>query len=210
MLEKRGRFIVFEGLDGSGKSTQVRYLAKRLQAKGLSAYETFEPTDSPIGSLIHQIMIGRIHSDHKTIASLFVADRIDHLLNEVNGIRQKVVNGTIVISDRYYFSSYAYHGVHIPIEWIIQANSLAAEILRPDVNIFLDVPPDECVARLNREKWHLELYENSDTLRKVREKYLESFRLLADEEKVLVVDANAEPQEVADNVWKLVEDLFRK
>jgi len=207
MGASQGRFIVFEGLDGSGKSTQVRYLARRLQRQRVRVYETFEPTDSPIGALIHQIMVGRIHCDHKTIAALFVADRIDHLLNEVNGIYHKVTNGTIVVSDRYYFSSYAYHGVHLPIEWIVQANSLAADVLRPDVNIFLDVPPDECVARLNREKWHLELYENSDMLHRVRQKYLESFAMLKDRERVLVVKADDDPEKVADEVWSGIKDI---
>jgi len=208
MSGNRGRFIVFEGLDGSGKSTQVRHLARRLQAEGISVYETFEPTDSPIGSLIHQIMMGRIHCDHRTIAALFVADRIDHLLNEVNGIYHKVREGRIVVSDRYYFSSYAYHGVHMPVEWIVQANSLAAGVLRPDVNIFLDVPPDKCVARLNREKWHLELYENSEMLRKVRQKYLECFAMLDSIERVVLVNADADPNQVADEVWSTVAKIL--
>ena len=86
---KRGIFIAFEGIDGSGKSTQVARLAKRLRSMDYKVYETFEPTDSPIGSLIHQIMIGRIQAGQETIASLFVADRVDHLLNDINGILKK-------------------------------------------------------------------------------------------------------------------------
>lgn len=208
MQNGKGRFIVFEGLDGSGKGTQIKYLANKLRAKGLKVYETFEPTNSPIGSLIHQIMTGRIHSDHKTIAALFVADRIDHLLNEADGIYDKVINGVVVISDRYYFSSYAYHGIHIPIEWVINANSLSAKILRPDVNIFLDLPPEKCLARLNKERWHLELYENIENMRSVREKYLESFQMLKDKEKVIIINADAYPDEIAENVWNSIKHMF--
>jgi len=208
MGKNKGRFIVFEGLDGSGKSTQIRYLASTLRAKELKVYETFEPTDSPIGSLIHQIMTHRIRSDHKTIAALFVADRIDHLLNEVNGIYSKIMSGVIVISDRYYFSSYAYHGIHIPMEWVIQANSLSAKILRPDINIFLDLEPEECLARLNKERWHLELYENIESMRNVREKYFEAFKRLGDEEKMVVMDGNKHPDEIAENIWKEVKVMF--
>lgn len=208
MQNGKGRFIVFEGLDGSGKSTQIKYLANKLRAKGLKVYETFEPTDSPIGSLIHQIMIGRIHSDQKTIAALFVADRIDHLLNDVNGIYDKVINGVVVISDRYYFSSYAYHGIHIPIEWVINANSLSEEILKPDVNIFLDLPPEKCLARLNKERWHFELYENIENMRSVKEKYLESFQILKDKEKVIIINADTNPNEIAENIWNSIKHMF--
>jgi dTMP kinase len=208
MHNDKGRFIVFEGLDGSGKSTQIKYLANRLRAKGLKVYETFEPTDSPIGSLIHQIMIGRIHSNQKTIAALFVADRIDHLLNNINGIHEKVINGVVVISDRYYFSSYAYHGIHIPIEWVINANSLSKEILKPDVNIFLDLPPKKCLERLNKERWHFELYENIENMRSVREKYLESFQILKDKEEVIIINADTNPNEVAKNIWDSIKYMF--
>jgi dTMP kinase len=208
MQNSKGQFIVFEGLDGSGKSTQIKYLANKLLTKGLKVYETCEPTDSPIGSLIHQIMIGRIHSDQKTIAALFVADRIDHLLNDVNGIYDKVMNGVIVISDRYYFSSYAYHGIHIPIEWVINANSLSEEILRPDINIFLDLSPEKCLDRLNKERWHFELYENIENMRSVRKKYLESFKILKDKEKVIIINADTYPNEIAENIWNSIKHMF--
>ena len=87
---KKNLFIAFEGIDGSGKSTQVKMLAEKLISEGHKVYTTFEPTDSPIGSIIRNIMKGRMQADHKTIAGLFVADRLDHLLNEVNGIVKKM------------------------------------------------------------------------------------------------------------------------
>ncbi len=208
MENGKGRFIVFEGLDGSGKSSQIKYLVKRLQAEKLRVYETFEPTDSPMGTLIHQIMTGRVRSDHKTIAALFVADRLDHLLNDVNGIYDKIMKGAIVISDRYYFSSYAYHGIHVPIEWIINANSLSAEILKPDVNIFLDSVPEKCLTRLNKKRWHLELYENIENMRSVRAKYFEAFQMLKDEEEVIIISGDDRPDKIAENIWNSIKHMF--
>ena len=127
---RRGKFIVFEGIDGSGKSTQSSLLTAHLQARGLPCYRTFEPTDSPIGSLIHQMMTGRIRADNKVIAALFVADRYDHLTNPLDGFKEKLDAGVTVVADRYYFSSYAYHGVDLDMDWVIAANSISAELPR--------------------------------------------------------------------------------
>ena len=152
-----GKFIVFEGIDGSGKSTQIQMLSEKLKQNQIPVYATFEPTDSPIGSLIHQIMIGRMKTDNKVIAALFAADRLDHLLNEVNGIAAKVQQGITVVSDRYYLSSYAYHSVDMPLEQVIAANAPSRDILRPDVHIFIDVDPDVALERISKNRFHKEL-----------------------------------------------------
>ena len=103
--QSRGVFIAFEGIDGSGKSTQIQKLTSRLSAQGIKSYETREPTDAPIGSLIHQIMTGRVVSvDNRAIASLFAADRVDHLLNPYDGICKKLENGFLLfLTDIYFF-----------------------------------------------------------------------------------------------------------
>ena len=120
--KQKGNFIAFEGIDGSGKSTQIGLLAERLKKEGVCCYTTMEPTNAPVGSLVRQVMTGRIRMDNKAIAALFAADRLDHLLNEVDGIASKIEEGTTVLTDRYYFSSYAYHSVDVPMEWVIRAN----------------------------------------------------------------------------------------
>jgi len=207
-MSNSGKFVAFEGIDGSGKSHQIRLLCEKIRDTKRKTYETFEPTDSPIGSLIHQMMTGRINSNDKTIAALFVADRLDHLLNDVNGILQKVVDGNIVLTDRYYFSSYAYHGIHMPLEWVIDANHLCHEILKPDINIFIDVPPERCLERINKERWHLELYENLENMKRVRDKYFEAFDVLSDKEHIVIIDGDRPAQEVADAIWTHVEGLL--
>ena len=91
------------------KEHQVRLLTYKLNHFRHRVFTTCEPTDSPIGSIIRDIFKHRIKGDHRTIAGLFVADRLDHLLNKLNGILKKLEDGYTVICGRYYFSSYAYH-----------------------------------------------------------------------------------------------------
>lgn len=201
----KGCFIAIEGIDGSGKSTQIALLNERLKNMGVYSYTTMEPTDSPIGSLIHQIMIGRIKTDNKVIAALFVADRLDHLLNDVNGILAKIEEGVTVITDRYYFSSYAYHSVDMPMEWVINANEQCSNILRPTVNIFIDADPDIAIKRIAQNRFHQELFEKKSRLIKVREKYLEAIKLLENKETIVCVNGNRSPEEIADDIWEAVK-----
>ena len=209
--QSSGVFIAFEGIDGSGKSTQIQKLTSRLSAQGIRCYETREPTDAPIGSLVHQIMTGRVVSvDNRAIASLFAADRVDHLLNPYDGICKKLENGISVISDRYYFSSYAYHGVDIDMDWVINANKISSEILKPTITVFLDLPVKRALERIQRERFHTELYEKEERLTKVREKYFEAFEKLKCSENVAVIDADNSVEVIADKVWEKVSPLFTK
>lgn len=201
----KGNFIAFEGIDGSGKSTQVRLLTERMKEEGIYCYTTMEPTDSPIGTLIHQIMTGRIKADNKVIAALFAADRLDHLLNDINGIVSKINEGITVISDRYYFSSYAYHSVDMSMDWVIKANEQSSNILKPTVNIFIDVNPDTAIERIAKNRFHQELFEKKSRLVKVREKYLEAFEKLKETETVIIVDGNKSKQEIADDIWEKIK-----
>ena len=205
---KMGCFIAFEGIDGSGKSTQIHLLKKRLEREGIKCYSTCEPTDSPIGSLIHQIMTGRVLSDNKVVAALFVADRLDHLLNPTNGIYEKIMDGISVISDRYYFSSYAYHSVDMPMEWVISANSQSAEILRPSVTVFIDVNPDDALRRIAKTRFQPELFETRERLVSVREKYFEAFEKLKDVENILIVDGEKEENLLGAEIWEKLKAYF--
>lgn len=205
---RSGNFIAFEGIDGSGKSTQLAYLKERLNRQAVPYYETREPTDSPIGSMIHQIMTGRIQTDNKVIAALFVADRLDHLLNDTDGLCDKINQGITVISDRYYFSSYAYQSVDIDMDWIIHANSVCADILRPACNIFIDVEPDEALNRIAKGRFRTELFETKERLTMVRKNYFEAFGKLKDREKIIVINGSQEPEKVAEDIWKEISYLF--
>jgi dTMP kinase len=203
----KGKFIVFEGIDASGKSTQIRMLEHYLKEKGVPVYLTREPTDSPFGALAHQCMTGRIDSDEKAIAAVMAADRLDHIYNKTNGLLDKINAGVTVISDRYYFSSYAYQGAHLDMDWVIELNRLSAEALRPDVNIFIDIDAQTSMNRL-QGRGDLERYEKLDKQLKVREQYFAAFDRMKNEENVQIVQSEKEPAQTQANIRKIVDKIF--
>jgi dTMP kinase len=204
---KKNLFIALEGIDGSGKSTQVKLLADNLTKAGHAVYPTFEPTNSRIGSIIKDIFKHKMEADHKTIAALYVADRLDHLLNKENGVLKKLEEGYTVITDRYYFSSYAYHSLYMPMDWVIRANSLSAELLKPDLNIYIDIFPEVSMKRLHKGRDVIELFETPAELRLVREKYFEAFELLKLEENIFITDGNRRPEAIAADIWEMVSHM---
>jgi dTMP kinase len=181
----------------------------RLSKLGLKCYGTKEPTDSPIGSLIRQILTGRIKADRRVLANLFAADRADHLLNDTDGICHKINNGISVVTDRYYFSSYAFNGGNdIDMDWLININAVSFGILRPDITVFLDVTAERAMQRINSSRFHLEFFEQEDRLRLVREKYFEAFAKLKGVENVAVIDADADEETVAGRIWEKLSGYF--
>ncbi|MCS3798152.1 dTMP kinase [Niastella sp. OAS944] len=208
MKTRKNLFIALEGIDGSGKSTQTKLLTEQLTAQGHKVYSTFEPTNNQIGKLIRDILRGNTKADHRVIAGLFVADRLDHLLNEEYGIVKKLEEGYTVIMDRYLFSSYAYQGAHMDIDWVIQANAMSAQILRPDVNIFIDVSPEVSMHRVHTNRENVELFETLDGLKLVRSKYMEAFEKLKDVEYVFSVDGNRTPGLIAQDIWQKVQSML--
>ena len=206
--KKRGAFIAFEGIDGSGKGTQIKKLKKRLEKEGYPIFRTAEPNDSPFGSLIHQIMIGRVKTTNDVIAAMFVADRLDHIENDTNGLLKFINQGINVITDRYYFSSYAYQSVDLPMDWIIEANRPAAQLLRPDLTVFIDVDPQVTMARIEQNRLTRELFEKTDRLTETRKRYFEAFEKLKDEEKILIINGDRDIDEIAEDIWEKTRHLF--
>ncbi len=206
---KRNVFIAIEGTDGSGKSTQAKLLAEKMSANGHKVHLTFEPTNGKIGSLLRSILKGTEKADQTTIAGLFLADRLDHLLNEEDGLVKKMADGYTIISDRYYFSSYAYHGVYVDMDWVIACNEMCARILKPDMNIFVDVPTDECMRRIVTNRENAELYETNEILKKVRDNYLKAFSKLNEKEQIVTVNGNRPIDEVAAEIWEKCSVLLK-
>lgn len=203
-----GRFLVFEGIDGSGKSTQIQQIHKRLKNKGMNAVATCEPTDGPVGSLIRKMLAGSVETDQLTIASLFAADRTDHLLNKANGVKAMVDQGQVVLCDRYYFSSYAYHAQYMEMDCVIQANALNAKILKPTATLFIDVDPDICLERILNNRDSLDMYEKIDILKRVRDNYFLAFERLKDQEQVIIIDGNDSQACVEERIWKEIQQLL--
>lgn len=140
----RGRFIVIEGIDGSGTTLQTRAVADWLTARGHRVLETREPSTGAIGALARQRL--RVDADAApvTLALLFAADRLDHITREVE---PALVAGTIVVSDRYLMSSLAYQALDCELAWVRQINRHAPQ---PDLTLVLDVPADVAFARAQR------------------------------------------------------------
>ena len=205
---EKGKFIVLEGIDGSGKSSQIGPLMKRLEGLGVPCRADREPTGGPVGSLIRQIFTGRVTADNRVIAALYAADRIDHLVNEVDGLCAAIDQGITVVSDRYYFSSYAYHSVDMDMEWVIQANSVSAGLLRPTLTVFLDVPVETTLERIRKNRFVEEIFDQEDRLRKTRELYFRAFECLKGVENVAVVDGSGSREQVARRVWAAVAPYF--
>jgi dTMP kinase len=184
----RGRFIVVEGIDGSGKSTVCKALKISLEEHGETIYLTKEPTENPIGSLIRLHMSRRVKFDERVIALLFAADRIDHIVNDNDGIMKYLDAGTTVISDRYYHSSFAYHRMHCPTDWIHTINSYSTDLLRPDFCFFIDVSPKTSLERIQRGRHTKERYESESQLQKVRSYYHEALKDLESCENIVFID----------------------
>ena len=198
---KKNLFIAFEGIDGSGKSTQLKLLKEKFEQAGHKVYTTFEPTGSPIGKIIRDIFTHKMEADHRTIAALFVADRLDHLLNKTDGLLKMLEEGYTVITDRYYLSSYAYQSAHVDLDWVIRANSLSAGLLRPDLNVYIDISPEQSIDRIKKGRDSTELYETLENLQKVHDKYFEVMEMLKDEEAIFVTDGNRSPEMISAEIW---------
>ncbi len=163
-MSKKGVFICIEGLDGCGKTTQAKLLAKKLR-KSHNAVCTAEPSRGKIGTFIRKrCLYGEKRLSTVVEALLFAADRVEHVENEV---LPALDEGRLVISDRYVYSSLAYQGATgLNIEWIEQINEHA---LKPDLAIFIDVDPKTVMSRLKPKR---SVMENIETLKKVRDVYL--------------------------------------
>ena len=206
--EKRAPFIVFEGIDGSGKSTQLKLLCEKLRTLGIKYVSTREPTDERIGRFIRSILSGDTPADNRVTAALFVADRLDHLFSPQYGMTGILENGSAVICDRYYFSSYAYHSVDLPMKWVMDANSVAAQTLRADCTVFIDLPPEKAMARIRKNRENVEIFETLARQTAVRENYLKAFSLTKDVENVVTIDGDRLAEEIAKDVWDAVKKYF--
>lgn len=202
--DSRGRFIVFEGIDGAGKTTQIELLENHLQKLGRQVYRTAEPTESVSGGMLRDALSGVSNRSACEMAALFVLDRIFHNINPVNGIQKMLHDGVDVICDRYYYSSLAYQGSETDEAWVCDMNLNCPEILRPDLCIFLDLTPEQSMARINRGRVTHEIYETQERLTRVRNQFYRVFERLRDVDKICVVNADRPVQEIHTDILKLL------
>ncbi len=204
---KRGLFIVFEGIDGSGKSTQIKLLKEALSERGRKVCVTAEPTDSVSGRLLREALSGASHRSPSELAALFLLDRIYHNVGE-GGIEQLLSEGYDVVCDRYYYSSLAYQGSETDATWVKAMNLDCPEIRKPDVCIFLDLDADTSLSRIGGRGGVTEIYEEKGKLERIRQKYFEVFESLRGRDNVKIISAAASPEEVAEAVFGAVDELL--
>ena len=205
-----GKFIVFEGLDGSGKSTQIRCLEQRLRDMGRRVDVTAEPTVSALGGLVRDALSGFTPRSGGEIAALFMADRVQHNVNPVWGIQKMLASGFDVICDRYYYSSMAYQGTVTDPDWVERINLDCPEIRRPDLCVFLDVDYERCRRRMEEGRAFLEIYENEASMIATRRRYYAVFEELKERDRIAVIDAGRPVEEVAEDVFRAVLPLFSR
>ncbi len=206
-MKNKGKFIVFEGIDGSGKSTQLKRLAAYLQSQGVPCVITCEPTHSDIGSLLRACLTGEKDADERAIAALFAADRLDHIFNKENGIKKLLDEGVTVLCDRYYLSSFAYNGGFVPLEWVISLNELACKEMKPDLTVYIELSPEACAQRL-KKRASSERYESLEKQIAIHERYLELFERFKGEENLAVVQSDMDKDVTEGNIRKAVLPLL--
>ena len=204
-------FIVLEGLDGAGKSTQIRLLADALRAEGERVFCDVEPTGAETGRLLRRILSGEVPSSPWATAALFLSDRINQNTDPENGIRRHLLDGETVILDRYYFSTFAYQGYETSLEWTTAIHYGCPALARPDLVVFLTMDPETCIDRItkNRGEGALEIYETAERLTRVRRQFEETFKYLGKRENVAIVDASGSVEEVHARVMEAVKTRLR-
>lgn len=183
-----GTFIVFEGLDGSGQSTQVRMLTEYLEGKGKQVLATKEPTsDSDAGRKIIEVLTHKATVAPDELQKLFVVDRGLHLQNF---IIPALMDGSIVISDRYFLSTLAFGGISCDMEWLKQINS---DFILPDVTFLLRTKPEVSLQRIAARGKAVELFEKLEKLEKVTVNYA---KLAEEYESCKVIDGEQSIEDV--------------
>jgi dTMP kinase len=193
----KGAFIVLEGGDGSGKTTQARSLHSALRRMGYKVHSTAEPSRSTVGRLIRRKVLHAPKTSPEVEALLFAADRFLHLESEILPV---LADGKIVVCDRYMYASFAYQGAQgIDSRWLREINRFA---VKPDLAMYLDVPAETGLSRIRRKKSVLEKLELQ---RHVRDEYLK----LVQGGELALVDSTQPVAEVRENILGLVKPKLR-
>lgn len=207
-MEKK-LFIVFEGIDSSGKSTQADLLKDYFLVRKELAVISSEPSNGIIGNLIRQALKQRIifsrdrYLFDRQMAYLFAADRHDHLYNDIDGVFKLIKNNYHVISTRYYFSSLAYNCDTVEqFEFIKKLND---RFPNPDITVYIDIPIEISLARL-QERSLQEIYENKTKLTKVREQYQQIFTSYNG--KVIILDGTQDKFKIHQQITEFIQNNF--
>ncbi|MDR1211296.1 MAG: dTMP kinase, partial [Spirochaetaceae bacterium] len=167
-MEILPNFIVFEGGDGTGTSTQLNLLREKLHPPGRRVFLTCEPTDGPLGRVIRNVLGGELELTRETLAFLFAADRHEHLYGQ-GGVCALCREGALVVSDRYVPSSLVYQGIDCGDELPARLNKLFPA---PQILIYFELDPITAMERIGK-RGKTELFEYREFQEKARRRYLD-------------------------------------
>ncbi len=194
---KRGKFIVFEGIDGCGKTTQTTMLCDYITNKSgkRCLYEREPDSRNVIGAIIRSALYGGVKILPEGMAYLHVADRLEH----VAYMMPLLEAGNNIICDRYYISNMAYNSTKdLSVEQVMELNRPVWEKLQPDLVVFLDITPEETARRRQAERTDSEIYDADETQKRIRNNYLTALDLVEKKGvKVVRVDASNPIEDVA-------------
>ena len=192
-------FIVLEGIDGAGTSTQIKRLVQSDPSKYIA---TAEPTSGPTGKFLRQMLAGDFKVDERTNAYLFAADRCEHIFGK-GGVQELCQSGKTVVSDRYFFSSLAYQSVSCGLELPQLLNS---PFPLPEYLFFFEINPEISLARVNNRKGAKEIYENIEAQKKIAALYekvismYENDATLRQEMKIIRIDASQTIEQISNQI----------
>ena len=197
---RKGLFIVFEGLDGSGTTTQAKLLRIYLKEKGYKVEQTTEPSGNLIGGLVRGVLTRQWHLNPVGLQLLFAADRAHHLESFVLPALKKK---QVIISTRYFFSSLAFGALDLDQKWLVEINR---NFLIPNITFFVDTDPAECLRRIAKTRIKREFFEERKKLEKVRKEYN---KLMKKYPRFYKVNGNRKEEEVFEKIKGIINKFIK-
>ncbi|MCL2294780.1 MAG: dTMP kinase [Spirochaetes bacterium] len=193
------KFVVLEGLDGSGTTTQLKMLKQKLDKEKIASFLTMEPTDGVIGRVIRDALRKKNVLDNKTLAFLFAADRNDHLYGK-DGIIEQLKQGKWVICDRYFFSSIAYQSLSCKRNWVIEINDFPL----PEYLFFIATSPQECQKRMENRAGK-ELFEDIKLQKDILDNYNYGInKYKKSGMKAFYINGEESPEIINEKIWEIL------
>lgn len=194
-------FIVLEGLDGSGTTTQLKKVNEALINDGKTVFRTFEPTDGPIGKLIRSVLQHKFTMTPKTVSKLYATDREEHIYGK-EGILEQLNNNNVVLCDRYLFSSLAYQSPECGFDFVININS---DYPLPEHLFFISVPVEICQQRIELRGDAKELFDAKEYQERVNSDYKKALDYYKDTAiKIHIIDGTKTPENITNEIMGLI------
>lgn len=197
-------FIVFEGIDGSGTTTQVKKLTESFSPE--SVFTTSEPTGNETGKFIRRVLKGDFCADGRTAAYLFAADRCEHIYG-AGGIEEALKNGKLAVSDRYIFSSLAYQSIFCGAELPRLLNS---PFPLPELLFYFKIDAETAISRVTKRGGQIEIYEKLDLQRKIAARFdeiISEYKLHEPEMRIVTIDAKDSLENIAHIIKTTVREM---